>query len=116
MGHYANPNKAKHAANVATFDRMMARFPWMKLTKPSPEKAPWHEQAVLTTDNGYHIIINFWPCSMTAQRDGEKSVEGEEAIRLMISQAIDDCRDREPVDLIDDGDQARSSFEPEAGI
>lgn len=94
--------KQKHRQNVKDFDALMSKYPWMKLSFPNIEKAPWHEQAVLTTDLGHSIILNFWPCSMTAQRDGEKSVKGYEAIRLMISTAIDDCRDKDDIVLTEE--------------
>lgn len=93
MTHYCNPNNHEHVANIRLFADIEARFPWMELRKPSPEKAPWHEQAIVKSKGGASILLNFWPCALKAQRDGCKSVHGIEAIRLMIAEAIDDSQD-----------------------
>lgn len=53
-------------------------------------KPPWHIQVRIECATGEDIFLNFWPHKGKAQRDGCKTVEGEEAIRLMIAEAIDD--------------------------
>ncbi len=99
---YCNPNKAKHRNNVALFEAIEKRYPWLELFQPSPDKAPWHEQAVIKSASGEDIWLNFWPCALKAQRDGEKSVDGIDAIRMVISQAIDDSQSEERFSVIDD--------------
>lgn len=92
LDHYANPNKQHHCENVAMFRKIEQEFP-IGYFQPNAEKAPWHVQAVLTSANGYKIVLNFWPCAGKAQREGEKSVEGASAIRAIIRCAIDDASD-----------------------
>ena len=84
---YANPNRPDHAENNAAFLRAVNRFPDLSLYQPSPEKAPWHWQAVI---GGSHIL-NFWPHLLKGQRDGLRAVEGETAIIGIIEGAFEDA-------------------------
>ncbi len=93
----------KHKKNVSLFERILDRYSWLELHQPNPEKAPWHERAILTDEFGGTIVLNFWPCSLTAQREGCKSVKGVDEIRLMISEAIDDCQAAEAFDVLEAG-------------
>lgn len=96
---YANPNRPDHAQNNAEFSKIIRQFPDLRLYQPSPEKAPWHWQAVI---NGpYPQLINFWPHILKAQRDGYKAVEGAEAIVGIIAGAAADAL-QEPFDLIEE--------------
>lgn len=67
----------------------MRRFEWAKFFQPNPEKAPWHVQCVIKSDEGYDLTLNFWPHKLKGQYDG-KSVQGIEALRAIMAQAIDD--------------------------
>ncbi|MGB1215020.1 MAG: hypothetical protein ACPG4X_16755, partial [Pikeienuella sp.] len=58
-----------------------------------------HWQAVIKGEH-YDQLLNFWPHSGKAQRDGYQSVEGSEAIRRVIEQAIVDATE-EPFDVIE---------------
>lgn len=87
---YFNPNRPDHVANIEMFRRLQRRFEWMEFFKPNPEKAPWHIQVKIDCATGEPIWLNFWPHTGKAQRDGCPSVAGEESIRLMISEAIED--------------------------
>ncbi len=84
---------AEHRQNNEQFRTMMARYSWMRPFQPSSTKAPWHIQVKLTTRIGYEFYLNFWPHLAKAQMEGEKSVEGWDEIRAMISRAIDACDD-----------------------
>lgn len=96
---YANPNRPDHAENNAAFLKILERFPDLHLYQPSPEKAPWHWQAVI--DGPDPQLVNFWPHSLKGQRDGYKSVEGARAIEGIIQGAISDAL-QEPFDLIEE--------------
>lgn len=88
---YHNPNNLQHLANIEEFNEIAARFPWLEFFQPNPEKAPWHVQALVSKGIGNgDIILNFWPHTGKAQREDCASVQGLEAIRLMIAEAIDD--------------------------
>lgn len=98
---YANPHRQDHLENNDTFRRVVKDYPWLEkyLKRPSPEKAPWHWQAVIP-GNHYDQLINFWPHTMKAQRDGFHSVEGEAAMRGVIEGALADAQE-EPFDVIE---------------
>lgn len=101
MNLYANPNNPAHAANNATFLRIVKAYPVLGLFQPAPEKAPWHWQAVINF--GYQDeLLNFWPHTLKGQRDGYRSVEGEHAIRGIIEQALIDAGHYDDFDLIED--------------
>jgi hypothetical protein len=87
---YANPNRPDHAENNAAFLRVVNDYPGLSLFQPSPEKAPWHWQAVI--DLGGDVqLINFWPHTLKGQRDGYKAIQGEAALRGIIEQAFIDA-------------------------
>lgn len=89
---FANPAKPDHATNNARFAQIVKDYPQLAPFQPAPEKAPWHWQAVIDL-GGYVQIVNFWPHRMKAQRDGFKSVQGEQAVRGVIEGALEDaCR------------------------
>lgn len=90
QSYYANHRKPFHAANVEMFKAIEAEFP-LGFFFPNEAVAPWHVQASLTSVHGYSILLNFWPCAGKAQRDGERAVSGEDDIRKMIREAIDDA-------------------------
>ena len=96
---YANPQNPNHAKNNETFLRIVKEFPILKFHQPSPEKAPWHWQAKVAGDDPQ--LLNFWPHNLKGQRDGFKSVEGEDALIGIIHGAIADAA-LEPFDLIED--------------
>ncbi len=96
---YANPNRQDHLENNDTFRRAVSDYLWLKLFQPSPVKAPWHWQAIIP---GTHCdqLINFWPHTMKAQRDGFPSVQGEDAVREAIERALEDAHE-ERFDVIE---------------
>lgn len=101
---YVNPNRQDDFDNAAAFENFMARYAWATFFKPQPEKAPWHVQCKIET-SGLPIILNFWPHKAKAQRDGEASVVGWDAIRLLMSQAIDDSQQSpDDFDVIEDAE------------
>lgn len=76
-------------------------IPPSRFFQPSPQKAPWHVQAVI--DLGGDVqLINFWPHKMKGQRDGYKPVEGEHAIRGIIEQALVDAGHDHDFDFFED--------------
>lgn len=95
---YANPNRLDHAENNAAFLRVVKRFPTLSLFQPSPDRAPWHWQAVIDLGNDPQIL-NFWPHTLKGQRDGHKAVEGDREIFNIIRQAFIDATE-EPFDVI----------------
>lgn len=97
---YANPNRPDHAANNSAFLRVVNDYPQLSLFQPSPEKAPWHWQAVIDL-GGTPQILNFWPHTLKGQRDGLRSVEGEAALRGIIEGALEDAA-AAPFYLIED--------------
>lgn len=99
MKFYANPHQPEHAANNAAFARILTDYPQISLFQPSPEKAPWHCQAIIDM-GGYAQLINFWPHLLKGQRENYKSVQGEHGLRAIIEQAIEDAQE-EPFDVIE---------------
>ena len=90
-----------HHENCAEFVDGLKDFS-LKLFHPSPDKAPWHLQAYLNY-GGHVVVVNFWPHTLKAQRDGCHSVQGVAAIREMLVEAISDAqRPAEDFDLIAD--------------
>jgi hypothetical protein len=87
---YANPDRPDHAENNAAFLKIVKKFPHLHLHQPSPEKAPWHWQAIISGNGGYRQTLNFWPHLMKGQRDGYKSVHGSSAIIGIIEGAFED--------------------------
>ena len=96
---FQNPDRPDHAANNAAFLRVVNEFPSLSLFQPSPEKAPWHFQAVIDLGNDVQVL-NFWPHTLKGQRDGYKSVQGANALRGIIEAAIEDANEP-PFDLIE---------------
>lgn len=88
------------------FDALTRNYPGIRFFQPSPDKAPWHVQAVLDTADGEDIVLNFWPHKQKAQRNGCRSLEGQCAARSIIEEAIADQlaiqADRTVFDLIED--------------
>lgn len=97
---YANPNRPDHAENNAAFLRVVKDYPGLHLFQPSPDKAPWHWQAIIDL-GGYTQLLNFWPHTLKGQRDGYRSVEGEQALRGIIEGALEDAQ-APAIDLIED--------------
>ena len=99
MQFYQNPNRPDHAENNTEFVRVVNAFPGLSLFFPNAGKAPWHVQAII--DCGHEqILINFWPHSLKAQRDGCKAVEGAGAIKALIATAFEDAN-QPPFDLVE---------------
>ena len=96
---YMNPNRPDHVTNCAAFETFMRRFPWADFFQPNAEKAPWHVQCILKSEEGYSHTLNFWPHKLKGQYDG-KSVEGMEGLRDIMSRAIEDST--QSLDLIED--------------
>lgn len=97
---FANPDNPDHAENNAAFLRVVNDYPQLSIYQPSPEKAPWHWQAVI--DLGGDVqLLNFWPHTLKGQRDGMKAVQGAVAIRVIIEGAIEDAQAAR-FDLIED--------------
>lgn len=99
---YANPNRQDHIDNNECFRQIVSDYIWLEklLYRPSPVKAPWHWQAVIT-GNHYDQMVNFWPHVLKGQRNGFTSVQGEDAIRAIIEEALDDAYE-EHFDVIED--------------
>lgn len=53
--------KKSHAENNACFQKLMVRYPWIKLHKPNAEKAPWHIVMTIKGEGPYAEAINIWP-------------------------------------------------------
>lgn len=79
-----------HDENNAAFLRVVNSAKYLNPFQPNPKKAPWHWQAVVDFGND-PILINFWPHVCKAQREGFRSVEGEDAMRRLIEQACEDA-------------------------
>ena len=75
------------AENCRIFNDIVESYPEVRFFQPSPDKAPWHVQALLAEGE---IELNFWPHKMKGQRRPMYAVEGEYAIRDIIEQAIED--------------------------
>ena len=87
------------ADNCEAFDRITRDYQDIRFFQPSPDKAPWHVQAVIETD-GEPIILNFWPHRLKGQRQPLRSVEGTNAIVGIIEGALEDAQE-EPFDVIE---------------
>ncbi len=95
---YHDPANMRHLDNIEEFRKIAERFPWLEFKQPSPKKAPWHVQAIISRGEGMDgIVLNFWPHTGKAQREHCASVQGIEAIRLMIAEAIDDSAGNDAV-------------------
>ena len=106
MNLYQNPHRQDHAENNAAFLRVVKEFPELHLYQPSPERAPWHWQAVF--EGRDPVLLNFWPHLMKAQRDGCKAIEGRGAIIALITDAVIDAA-TPPFDLIERHDGASAA-------
>lgn len=88
------------------FDALTRQYPQIRFFQPSPDKAPWHVQAILDAADGVPIVLNFWPHKQKAQRQGEYSREGCNAAREVIKAALRDqgalLIDRHSFDVIED--------------
>lgn len=72
------------------FLELMEEFPDVDFFQPNREKAPWHVQAILEAEPE-PIELNFWPHKLKGQRRPLKAVEGADAIRDLIQEAIIDA-------------------------
>jgi hypothetical protein len=86
----------------AYFDDIIAAYPSITFFQPSPNKAPWHVQAILDVEGEEPIVLNFWPHKMKAQRQPCMSVEGIDAIHAVIQEALEDQASPDVFDLIED--------------
>jgi len=80
----------EHQKNNECFRLFVRSFSLARFFQPSPEKSPWHWQTIVRGEGPYDVLINFWPHVAKAQKDGEKSVEGWDQIRLLMLQVIDE--------------------------
>lgn len=90
------------AENCAKFNELTQDYPDIRFFQPSPQKAPWHVQAVLPALDE-PIVLNFWPHKIKGQRQGCMAVEGIAAMRALIDEAITDAAE-EPFDVIEAGE------------
>lgn len=88
------------AENCADFDRITQDYPEVRFFQPSPDKAPWHVQAVFDMGEEEPIVLNFWPHKMKGQRQPMHAVEGEAALHKIIAEAIADAEE-EPFCVIE---------------
>lgn len=88
------------AENCEEFEQIVASYPDIHFFQPSPDKAPWHVQAILDNGDGEPIELNFWPHKLKGQRRPRPSVEGASAIYDIIDEAIADAAE-EPFDVIE---------------
>lgn len=73
------------------FDDMIKDFPDIHFFQPSPDKAPWHVQAIFDMGVAEEpIVLNFWPHKTKGQRQPMPAVEGGNAIRMLIVEAIEE--------------------------
>ena len=82
--------------NCNAFQAIVEAYPDIRFFQPSPDKAPWHVQAILDED----VELNFWPHKMKGQRKPRPSVVGHIAICQIIDEAIADAAE-EPFDVIE---------------
>ena len=81
----------EHVRNNQGFADLLARWPVLNQLafQPSPEKAPWHWQAIL---DGAECLppyeFNFWPHVARANLNGSKSVEGWEKIEELVEETL----------------------------
>lgn len=75
---------------VAEFDALSREYPFIHFFQPSPDKAPWHVQAVIDAGDE-PLLLNFWPHKQKAQRQGGMSQEGPRAARDVIHDALRDA-------------------------
>lgn len=89
------------------FDELTQQYVNIRFFQPSPDKAPWHVQAVLDAADGVPIVLNFWPHKQKAQRQGSYSEEGDNAARSVIEEALKDqaalAADQMAFSVIDEG-------------
>lgn len=76
--------------NCEAFCMFVKSHKWIRFYQPSPQKAPWHWQCQIKGEGPYDVLVNFWPHTAKAQRDGCKSVEGWDAIRALVSQIMEE--------------------------
>lgn len=104
---YANPNRQSDLDNVEEFKRFMSRFEWADFYQPNPEKSPWHVQCSIETRIGYRLVLDFWPHKLKGRYCGYDglaggTVEGVDALRGIMAQAIDDADDTSDLEVIED--------------
>lgn len=86
--------------NCEAFDAITRDYPDIRFFQPSPQKAPWHVQAVLDANDDEPIVLNFWPHKLKGQRQPMPSLEGEAALRSIIDEALKDAAE-EPFDVFE---------------
>lgn len=84
------------------FQKLVQSYPQVLFFQPSPDKAPWHVQAVFNTANSDPIVLNFWPHKDKGQRQPMPAVEGIDALFRLVEEAIKDAETEEPFDVIED--------------
>jgi len=84
--------------NALDFVKVTEMRQWLEFYQPSPSKAPWHWQTVVTSSTGYEVFLNFWPHTGKCQMDGEGSRVGLKNALLLITRAMDMTDDGEVID------------------
>lgn len=83
------------------FDDLTRQYPQIRFFQPSPDKAPWHVQAIIDAADNELIELNFWPHKVKGARRPMPSVEGFPAIRELIEDAIHDAANAKTFDVIE---------------
>lgn len=84
--------------NCEQFQHVVDCYPNIRFFQPSPDKAPWHVQALLDDGSDEPIELNFWPHKAKGNRRPEKAVEGWGSIHVMIAYALQDAKDAASAD------------------
>lgn len=102
INYYVPADDPVAAENVIKFDQITHLYP-LRFFQPSPQKAPWHIQAVADCGEGVEpIILNFWPHRMKGQRQWHQAIEGELAIHGIIQGALEEAEEDNSFDVIED--------------
>lgn len=96
---YANPRKPHHANNIRVCRGIIEELAadGVDFYNVNVSVAPWHIQCEFRG-----VLINWWPCALKAQIDGERSVHGESSIRKMLAEVRNG--EHGPVDVFESFD------------
>lgn len=95
--HYTDPYQQELCE---AFESLTHQFPEIEFFQPSPEKAPWHVQAILHSEPE-PIIFNFWPHKEKGQRQPFPAVEGIYAIEALIYEALEDAAEPDTFEVFE---------------
>jgi len=83
------------------FEEMTRKFPSVRFFQPSPDKAPWHVQAIFDLGPAEEpIVLNFWPHKNKGQRQPLPAIVGIDEITSLIDAALKDAAE-EPFDVFE---------------